>query len=181
MTAILKTYSIVGNIISAMHFDSIVTFIQPITGAYIGLTGNLIQCTYATFHDGLQKKIALHPPKNGDYYFIEEPHSADRTFDNVLYVVDDGSLPLSTCTERLLIEMVKHHCSVVGLPLLRYEPKTADATTEAMLKGIHNFQNNYNAPLHIYMVLGSPNSLISKRIYDETKFCGEWNAGKVIL
>ncbi|MFZ2025120.1 MAG: hypothetical protein WAV51_02485 [Microgenomates group bacterium] len=177
---IAKTYSVIGNATNAIIVDTIVALIHPISGAYTELTGNIIRGTYEIFHTLLQQQLQDHPPKSDECFFVQQPHRPERTFDNVLYVADDGSLPLSTFTERILCQLVQHGSSIVAIPLLRYQQTSVKETTEAMLNGIRRFQDTNNAPLHIYLTLGKRDSVAWKLLHAETKYCGEWSNGQYI-
>jgi len=177
---IANTYSVIGNATCSVPVDTIVVAIYPETGAYQGLIGNIIQDSHAVYHALLQQQLKDHPPKNGECFFIQQPHRAERTFDNVLFVADDGLLSLSVFTEQILCRLVRCGCTVIGLPPLRYHQESAEESMGAMLKGIRNFQQTYSAPLHIYLTLGKCDSIAWKHVFDQTKYCGEWCDGRYI-
>lgn len=177
---IAKTYSVIGNATCSIPVDTIVVPIQQKTGAYMGLTGNIVQDSHEEFHILLQQQLKNHPPAIGECFFIQRPHRPERTFDNVLYVADDEVLSLSIFTELILCKLVRCGCTAIALPPLRYHQESASKTMEAILDGIRDFQESYNAPLHIYLTLGKHDSIAWKCVFDQTKYCGEWCDGRFI-
>lgn len=170
MDIIPHTYSIVGSIIATIPFDTIVAPIQS-NGLYIGLTGNIIQGSYPKFHKALHRKLKRsHAPENDEGFFISQPPFSARTFNRVFYVIDDGSIPLSTFTERLLYRLYTNDCLIVGLPILRYRQEAVAVSIRMMLKGIRNFQNTCNAPMRIYITIPASLSPIPSDIFSQTVF-----------
>jgi hypothetical protein len=98
--------------------DAIITTIRDLGQSHNLTDAAIIAVTHDHFHHRAKQQLPL---PDGAAWTVRRPQMYPVRFDNVLFVVDEGNLPVEYIVRNALIEAGKQHIETVSIAIPRFD------------------------------------------------------------